>query len=532
MNLLAARRSATPLGTRIFDVACAAAMVFFLLQILVLGYGRDQAIFAVVGRTLLEGGMPYRDAWDIKPPGIYVLYAVARWLFGAGEHSIRVVEVGFILGGVVGLAVLARRWWGSARLGLGASVIWTLVYAQMDHWHTAQAESFAASLTILMLAAAPLSAASPPRPWWRWALAGVVAGCLALLKPTFASAGIALVAFLWLAPTLRSCGRRRATLLFVGGAAFPCVLALGWLAVRGGLHDYLEISSAFLPRYAALSWQNLSILPASYRALTEWWFGYSSVIFVGVLLLLVLPSTEVDRTPFALLAGILFLYLAGVALQAKFFPYQSSVVWPIAALLAALGFRKVWLKLAHRGPIALVLALLGLGLLTGMRSLSDDWGARFVSRMRLFSAEEVDVATTDRLRSFGIRDTAERRAVATLIARHTPPDSTMLVWGFEPIFYAWAGRQPASRYFFNVPLRAPWYRDHARAEFLLELRRKLPHAIVVVHGDPFTMVTGDGDDSATALTKFAPFAELVAERYVRLTTIGDFDLYLLRNNPS
>jgi hypothetical protein len=70
--------------------------------------------------------------------------------------------------------------------------------------------------------------------------------------------------------------------------------------------------------------------------------------------------------------------------------------------------------------------------------------------------------------------------------------------------------------------------------FLQELRRKLPHAIVVVHGDPFTMVAGDGDGrgSAAALANFTAFAQLVAERYVRITTIGDFDLYLLRDNPS
>jgi hypothetical protein len=46
------------------------------------------------------------------------------------------------------------------------------------------------------------------------------------------------------------------------------------------------------------------------------------------------------------------------------------------------------------------------------------------------------------------------------------------------------------------------------------------------------MVTGDGGDSAAALADFRAFAELVAERYVRITTIGDFDLYLLRGNPT
>jgi len=339
---------------------------------------------------------------------------------------------------------------------------------------------------------------------------------------------VAVVAYLWLYPAFRGCRRLRATLAFVGGAVFPCGLCLVWLLARGALGDYLEMSSAFLPRYAALSWHDLGILAVSYRVFTEWWFGYSSVIFVGVLLLVVLPPSADDRTTFPLLGGIMFLYLAGVAGQAKFFPYQFSVVWPIAALFAALGIRQLWRRIAPRGALAVAAFVLGLALVTGMRSLSDDWGARFLSRMRLFSAESIDVATTDRLRTFGTRDVADRRTVATLIAKHTPADSTMLAWGFEPIFYPWAGRQPASRFFFNIPLRAPWYQDHARSVFMRELQRRLPHAIVVAHGDFFPMVTGDADDSAAALAKFTSFAELVSSRYVHFATVGDFDLYLLR----
>lgn len=513
-----------------FDVACAAAILFFLAQLLVLGYGRDQAIFAVVGRTVLEGGMPYRDAWDIKPPGIYLLYALARWLFGGGEHAIRIVEIAFVLGGVAALVVLARRWWGSARLGLGAATLWTLVYAQMDFWHTAQAESFAASLTVSMLAVAPLAGVATPRMSWpRWLLAGLIGGGLALLKPNFATTGVVLVAYLWLSPALRSYPRRNATLALLGGALLPCLLCLIWLVTRGVLGDYLEMSSAFLPRYAALSWQNLGILAASYRALTEWWFGYSSLIFAGVLLLLLLPPTADRRAPLWLLGGIMFLYLVGVAVQAKFFPYQFSVVWAVAALLAALGIRQLWLRIAQRGILAVAAFLVGLALVTGMRSLSDDWGRRFLARMRLFSDDQsLDIAATDHLRTFVTRDVGDRRTVATLIAKYTPPDSTMLVWGFEPIFYPWAGRQPASRYFFNIPLRSPWYQDQARPRFLRELQHQLPHAIVVVHRDTFQMVTGDSDDSAAALAKFTPLADLLTQHYVRLASVGDYDLYLLR----
>ena len=64
---------------------CVLAIAFLLAQLLCFGYGRDQGIYAVVARAMLDGGMPYRDAWDFKPPGIFLIYALARALFGEAQ---------------------------------------------------------------------------------------------------------------------------------------------------------------------------------------------------------------------------------------------------------------------------------------------------------------------------------------------------------------------------------------------------------------------------------------------------------------
>ena len=77
---------------RLLVAACLLGIAFLLLQILTYGYGRDQGIYAMVGRALLHGEMPYRDAWDFKPPGIFLIYASARALFGGGQWGIRVLE--------------------------------------------------------------------------------------------------------------------------------------------------------------------------------------------------------------------------------------------------------------------------------------------------------------------------------------------------------------------------------------------------------------------------------------------------------
>ena len=81
----------------------------------------------------------------------------------------------------------------------------------------------------------------------------------------------------------------------------------------------------------------------------------------------------------------------------------------------------------------------------------------------------------------------------------------------------------------NQPLRTPWYQARARELFLQDLGRRLPHAIVVVHGDVLAAVTGDLDDSAAALAKFKPLADLVDQRYTRVATQGRYEVFALRS---
>ena len=49
---------------------------------LVVGPSLDAAVFNQVGGHLLNGVAPYVDAWDDKPPGIYLISAAAQAMLG------------------------------------------------------------------------------------------------------------------------------------------------------------------------------------------------------------------------------------------------------------------------------------------------------------------------------------------------------------------------------------------------------------------------------------------------------------------
>ena len=47
---------------------------------------RDYGIFAYIGQQIVLGRLPYRDAWDHKPPAIFYTDALGLWA-AHGLHS-------------------------------------------------------------------------------------------------------------------------------------------------------------------------------------------------------------------------------------------------------------------------------------------------------------------------------------------------------------------------------------------------------------------------------------------------------------
>src|SRR5215207_3310256 len=129
------------------------------LSILLYSFGRDQGIYAVVADTILKGGMPYRDAWDFKPPGIFLTYAFAQGVFGKSMLSIRLLEVIGLVATVFGLQRLGQVFFDRPKAGLVAGAVAALVHAELEFWHTAQPETFGGFLTVAALVVVTLEPA-------------------------------------------------------------------------------------------------------------------------------------------------------------------------------------------------------------------------------------------------------------------------------------------------------------------------------------------------------------------------------------
>lgn len=552
-------------------------VAFFCAMLLTYRHGRDQGIYAIVARSLVEGGMPYRDAWDFKPPGIFFVYASARVLFGASQAGIRIVEAAGLLGTVWLFTRLTERWWGDRSIGLVAGALYALCHAQLDFWHTAQPESFGGMLTILGLwagersgvfdEARPVISArrTPPsrlgEGGWLFA-AGAAFGAAGLLKPPLAGAGAVLAAFVafgdvarsraaladlraWFLPALRRTGW-----IVLGGAA-PFALCLAFFAAKGALGDLRETLLVFTPHYTKLGWERVTFSGMFYWGVQEWFIAYASTTPVGLALLAALgprplptlrprvlgdPRPSASARPVWLLLAVILMQILGVVMQGKFFPYHYGATWPVTALLAALGFvnamrysvARGWVFAAGCGALFVATPYLR----SSTKDLPQGYWERCGIRLEMLAGRRPRPLTDDQLASVADVNAVANRAVADFIRDATPPGAPIFVWGFEPVIYDLAERPLASRFTYDVPQRVDWAQEATRRVLMDDLAKRPPAAIVVEHRDVFPMVTGDNFDSAQELYQFAELDGLIAREYAFAFQYEDLDVYLRGEPPT
>src|SRR4051812_23211174 len=205
------------------------------IQILTFSFGRDQTIYSLVGEGVLHGKMPYRDLWDFKPPGIFLVFAFAQGLFGRGMIAIRLLEVIGMLATVFGFMRLADTFFERPRAGLIGGAVAALLQAELEFWHTAQPEVFGGYLTV---AALVLTTAPPHqrRRGWIWFGTGVLFGLAFLFKPPLGGGAFVCAAYLAKREQQRTGSTKSAlftTIIIAASAALPIVSCGLWFWARG-----------------------------------------------------------------------------------------------------------------------------------------------------------------------------------------------------------------------------------------------------------------------------------------------------------
>jgi len=517
-----AARAAAALGIAIVCVVLVAPILLY-------PFARDQGVFAAVADVVSAGGAPYRDAWDIKPPGIYYLFWLSFTLFGRSMLAPRLLDVLWTLA-AAGVLIIVGRKLTSLRAGVAGAIFFLAFYALgFDYWTTTQCDGFA-SLPVA-LAGLALVRGEERRSVWLALLCGALVGVAIAIKLTLG--GFLLLPVI---AALTAGEPVRARVLRAAACVAGCALVLGAVALAmhatGALGDMLYLLFAWNAEYAALI---QSRVPLSIRIPVEtakFLFGgqYLALKLISLLALVGVGASLRRRTerPLAWLAPAwAAVMLAGVYAQGKFHPYHWLPLLPPLALLAGQGLdslhrftaqapRRWQAKTAMGAVVALVAGALGHGYLH--QFAPQITYARGRVSFDQYAREFGEYGRGD----FSLAADLE---VARYLREHTSRDDCVYIWGFEPLVYFLSDRAPASRFITLQPLVSPWSPSEWRRELIGDLDRRKPAAILVLHNDVFPWVTGSVADSAQQLAGYPELSEFIQSRYRRATRVEDFTVW-------
>jgi len=416
--------------------------------------GRDPAedagVFFYAAQRLLDGGAPYRDIWDHKPPGVY--FVDAAGLILGGRIGVWLVQLACLVTAVLLGYRALRRAFGPTAAFVG-SLAWLVALPRLflEYGQTSFVEFYALPLqfgALLLLRDTRALTRS------RAVAIGVLGGAAFLLKPTLVGIWIAIALIL----ILQQRGRAVAPVAAMTvGALVSLAIVVAWAAVRGVLGEMVDQALVYNRVYSAFA-------PVSERV---------DAVLLG--LRLTLPSglavVAVGAWVYALVRRRFAPTLVGVALAA--FPIEIGlstwgrgyhyyfIAWlPSMAILVAFAVSE-----ARRvAPAQLVRPALVIAVLV-------------MSVLPAFLVARLALAT----------DAGRFSSAAAYVAANTRPTDTVLVWGSHAEVLFLAERRSPSRYVYQyAALSTRGYATPARvAEFLADLQRARPALILDASRESF-----------------------------------------------
>ena len=119
----------------------------------------DAGVFFYGAQRILHGGLPYRDIWDHKPPGVYAIDAIGLALGGtAGVWAVQLVSL--VVAAVASLRATRTFGGGAATFGTFAWLVGAPRLFLTDGVQTSYVEFYGLPLQLVALALLPRDAAA------------------------------------------------------------------------------------------------------------------------------------------------------------------------------------------------------------------------------------------------------------------------------------------------------------------------------------------------------------------------------------
>ncbi len=397
---------------------------------------RDEGIYACIATGINQGLLPYRDIFDHKQPGVYLLYNLAFKLFGPGFVSVRLFTAIYVLLAMLAVFFAARAGAGD-NAGLISAFIYTVLQSSvMLQGINSNTETFL-SLPLAMSLFFVLSGHLNPA--IKFFLSGLFLAFACLIKETV------LPILIFMPVCLMICERpggtglfafRNATAslaFFLGGFFVPLIMSAAILGSFGILNEYFECALRYNFLYAVSA--NSGYPGVNPHFIKE----YIPVIVFALIPIFVRSKSAL---PYKSAMGLTYMtgIIAAIALQRGIQPHYYSALAAVASVAA--GTALVWPDFQEKLN-KYYAAVIGV-LLTVFAAVF------IISNSKFYGMTPYEVSNSQ----YGTGTFAEAAIISDIINRQKKPGDNVFVWNAEPEIYYQTNTRPPGRIYYVLQ---PYY---------------------------------------------------------------------------
>ncbi len=507
----------------VLTLACALLVV--RLPSLVQPMGADQGLYAYVGERILDGGLPYTDAWDQKPPAVHFTYAALRAIW---RHDGVVAAADLVAAGAVGwlLFRLGALLAGPAT-GAAAALIFLFLsnpaFARLGGVSVrAQAETFVAvavtGAILLLLRRGPSA--------WRLAASGLLFGLAFTFKYNMVVYPAAAVLMLLLAPRETAAQPLRASLFLAVGFLLPVTGMLVLFAARGAWLDLYFATITYNIRYSGETYSGLAdalayllTFPVQHARVDGLWL----VGGLGSAVLLVAGAWRRERliAPVWVAAAC----LAVAINSSRGLPQYFVQAGPALALAAGWAGTLLWTRRTAVNLLAVAVVAYGVWRVNNFQKLVENtWHDTRYSAGLMTRDEHLARYGTPNVRKYSAIAVED---LAQYLRTHSRASDRVYIFGFSPGAYVKADRVSASRFFWSRPVIAGFNEGvpgYGAAGVLADLQRTRPAVVALQQVDWLE----DVDNSSHYFTTHPKLGPWLRDHYAPAPGPTGFDVWLRR----
>ncbi len=399
----------------------------------------DEAIYGLFARIWFDGGIPYLDAVETKPLGIYLFYGLIFSIFG--KFNMIAVHAATII--IVALTAYVIYLIASALYSRSAGFWAALFYVVFTTAYIPKL--IATEIEIVMLLPVCLQFY-----WWlkfenenktKFAVASGLAFSTACLFKY--QAGMNLVIFILYLGIVKPVSLKNVRYAecwkgfarFVLGAAIPPIIMIAYLAYAGALDDFLFWNVTGNAQYISEGTASINFLHQISARVLPYVASTALIWVLSAICIILLFRKGRNETEGALKTAqewliVLWFVLSIVPVFTgfRFYGHYFLLLIPAMSVLSSKIADSVWLSPSRAWPKILIvfwIALPAAGFLT----------ARFF-------IPEIN-------RTFHEDNLSDYKPLAQYAAERTEPGDKIIAWGFAPMIYWESQRLPATRFFWS-----------------------------------------------------------------------------------